>query len=279
MCINCGGSFQFNLQQAAHLMLIANALLGSIILFFGLVLAASAGIGGGGITLPILIVIFGFDFKHSVVLSLCAVLGNIVSQFGLNFSARHPENLSRPLIYWEAVVILLPAQLAGSSIGVLLSEMAPNTLLEILAMAILLFAAIKTLRKGLVRYKQESLGNNESNKIESLSPDFTPSLIAEPLLDEEGSGINSRSMSVNDEYRVLALQSLDRSTRNSVKHSPALYPWSIIIILVGLWVANASLLVSMTEFGKCTWEYFLLLLATFPLLMSVCISGFSYVVR
>jgi hypothetical protein len=261
-------------------MLIANAVVGSIVLFLGLVLASSAGIGGGGITLPILMVIFGFDFTHSVVLSLCAVLGNIISQFGLNFNARHPEFFPRPLIYWEAVLILLPAQLAGSSIGVLLSEMAPNTALKILAMATLLFAGVKTLLKGLVRYQQESLSKTDvADEPKPVMANLSTASNEMPLLCDENSRMRSNSLSVNDDYEVMALQSLDRTTRVSVKQSPAQYPWAIIRTLVCLWIANASLLVSMTQFGKCSWQYFLLLMATFPLLLSVCVGGFFFVIR
>lgn len=71
---------------------------------FSTTLASAAGIGGGGLTLPVLIIIFGFSFHKSVVLSLCSVLGNTLLQVTINASLRHPQEISRPLIYWDAIL-------------------------------------------------------------------------------------------------------------------------------------------------------------------------------
>jgi uncharacterized membrane protein YfcA len=81
-----------------------NSIAGSAVLFLSTTLASAAGIGGGGLTLPVLIIIFGFAFSKSVVLSLCSVLGNTLLQVVVNFSLRHPQEISRPLIYWDAIL-------------------------------------------------------------------------------------------------------------------------------------------------------------------------------
>ena len=84
--------------------LLLNSIVGSLALFLGSTLASAAGIGGGGLALPILITIFNFPFDKSVVLSLYAVWGNTLLQILFNFSLRHPQNVTRPLIYWDAIL-------------------------------------------------------------------------------------------------------------------------------------------------------------------------------
>lgn len=230
---------------------------GSILLYFGATLASAAGIGGGGLNLPILVVIFGFGFSKAAVLSLWTVLGNILAQFSLNYNARHPEKLSRPLIYWDVVLVLLPAQLGGASIGVLLSDVFPQTCLVILAMIILLYAGIKTLFKGIDKWKKETLKLSEKQ------------VITTPLVESDSSK--------TDDVELLIQQELDGRLSELIQHTPLEVPWAEIRALVGLWIVNASLLIGMNQFGDCSLEKYLFLGATYPVLISFCVGGFYYV--
>lgn len=54
------------------------------------------GIGGGGLNVPILLVVYGFDYHTSVVLSLATVLGNYISQV-----SQHVITESYVMMYWE----------------------------------------------------------------------------------------------------------------------------------------------------------------------------------
>ena len=96
----------------------------------------SGGIGGGGLNLPILLVVFKYrlilnklfviwwsinlwfeSVSRSVTLSLCAVFGSTICQFMLNYKSSHPSQSTRPLIYYDCVWILLPAQVSQSFHG------------------------------------------------------------------------------------------------------------------------------------------------------------------
>jgi len=160
-------------------------------LYFSCCIAAAGGIGGGGLNLPILLYIIKKGYRYvlllahlfvltlslstlssdAVILSLCTVLGNYVAQTSLNYKKYHPYCKRRPLIYWDVVLVLLPAQLAGSHIGVLLSQILPQTMLIVLALLVTVYALIKTYRKGMTYYNKESetllnqplIGNNDYN--------------------------------------------------------------------------------------------------------------------
>lgn len=136
--------------------MVSNELLGSFILYLSCCLSSSGGIGGGGLNLPILLVIFQFKYSTAVVLSLCTVLGNYIAQFLLNCNQRHPDEAKRPLIYFDAALILLPAQLGGSNIGVLIAALLPTTIILIVAMFLLLVVAVKMILKGIKIWKKET---------------------------------------------------------------------------------------------------------------------------
>jgi len=129
---------------------------GLILLFFSCAIASAGGIGGGGLNVPILLVVFGFNYDVAVVLSQCTVLGNYIIQSTINFRKHHPIEKSRPLIYWDIVLTLLPAQIGGSNIGVILESVLPVTVLLVLSILVVTFAAIKTGKKGLYLWHKES---------------------------------------------------------------------------------------------------------------------------
>lgn len=87
--------------------------LGSFIICFGLMIAASGGIGGGGMLLPLLIVVFGFNPKNAIPLSNITILGSSITNVCLNLSRRHPE-ADRPLIDWDLLLIMEPLIMAGA---------------------------------------------------------------------------------------------------------------------------------------------------------------------
>lgn len=58
----------------------ASFVAGCIVLYVFSTLAASSGIGGGALNVPILLAIFGYSYKTAIVLSICAVFGNVLLQ-------------------------------------------------------------------------------------------------------------------------------------------------------------------------------------------------------
>jgi len=107
------------------------------------------GIGGGGLNVPMLMLWSVFEIKEAVPLSHSAIVGNAFVMLFFNMPQRHPGAPQRPLIHYELALLILPAMLAGSNLGVLVSRVFPPTLLIILSLVLLLFATLKTLKRGL----------------------------------------------------------------------------------------------------------------------------------
>ena len=127
-----------------------------VVCYLAATLASAGGIGGGGLILPILLVVGDFDFEGAVILSMSAVFGNTLSQIIVNSIKRHPIEETRPLVDFDQVSILLPAQLAGANVGMQLSRALPSASLMIVAMVILIAASFKIFRKGIKLYKKET---------------------------------------------------------------------------------------------------------------------------
>jgi uncharacterized membrane protein YfcA len=137
-------------------------IINSIVIFCCNIIASAAGLGGGGLNLPLFLVLFKFEYSKSVVLSLCAVFGNITAQILINFRRRHPLNTSRHLIYWDVLLTMLPAQISGANLGVIAASILPPTVLLYAAMTVLTYATIRTFIKGRSYWLAESAMKSKS---------------------------------------------------------------------------------------------------------------------
>lgn len=127
-----------------------------IVVYLAATLGSAGGIGGGGLILPIILVVGGFPFDTAVILCITVVLGNTLSQVIVNMRKTHPLAETRPLIDFQLVSVFLPAQIGGANVGVLFAPALPSAALMILAMVMLLSVSLKVGRKGLSLYKKES---------------------------------------------------------------------------------------------------------------------------
>lgn len=129
---------------------------GLVLMFFSSVLCSSAGVGGGSLNVPILYSIIGFDYDTATVLSLCTLMGNYLLQVLVNLDKRHPTSPTTPLIYWDAVLVMLPAELGGANLGVIVAKSLPKTIIFTLAMVVLVIAVYFTAQKGKKLYHLEN---------------------------------------------------------------------------------------------------------------------------
>lgn len=229
---------------------------GAIVLYFGSSIGAAGGLGAGGLMVPILLVIFRFSFAEATVLSQCTIFGNYISQVFINFRKVHMNDKSRPLIYWDAIICLLPAQLGGSNIGFILQKILPETILLILALLITLFATFKTLIKGLHVYKQET---KENSTISDSGSKNDYSDVSNSLLNSNS--VSNSSVSIIQDKATLAIN----------------YPKLIMGVLVSVWLLYVCLYVTLKAVSLCSPTYFGVLVCIYPLLIVTILWAVSYV--
>lgn len=133
----------------------ASDIVGFLCAALGLILAAGGGIGGGGILVPIYILILGFLPKHAIPLSNVTVFGGAIANTMRNWSKRHPT-ADRPLIDWDLIVVMEPPTLAGALVGANLNKMLPETVVAVLLVLLLSFTSYNTLKKAQKMHQKET---------------------------------------------------------------------------------------------------------------------------
>merc|ERR1719192_2547609 len=118
-------------------------------------IAAGGGIGGGGVLVPTYIFILGFEPKYAIPLSNCTILGSSISNLILNIRKRH-EYADRPRIDWDIMLMMEPLTVAGALVGTFVNVISPPWVITIMLVLLLTATAIKTMKKGIKKYHQET---------------------------------------------------------------------------------------------------------------------------
>jgi hypothetical protein len=130
--------------------LCATVLLGALIM-----ITNAAGIGGGGAILPIIMI---FNFKVNVAVALCNVVICVgaVTRFAMEFNETHPYKKAKVIDY-GIVVLMLPAIMLGSFLGVQVNIVVPQVVILTLLGVVLCFVSYRSTVKGIQLYKEEQL--------------------------------------------------------------------------------------------------------------------------
>lgn len=136
--------------------LTSNDFTGFLCAVCGLMVAAGGGIGGGGILVPIYILVMGFSPKNAIPLANVTVFGGAVANTYLNSKKRHPL-ADRPMVDWDLIMIMEPLTIAGALIGAFLNKLLREEVLVVMLVLLLSFTAYSTLKKATKMYKIESI--------------------------------------------------------------------------------------------------------------------------
>mmetsp|Transcript_63707 Transcript_63707/g.136963 ORF Transcript_63707/g.136963 Transcript_63707/m.136963 type:complete len:574 (-) Transcript_63707:94-1815(-) len=130
----------------------------TLLVFLAAALAAGAGVGGGGVFVPLLVMLSGLRAELAVPLSQCMILCASIVNIAIFLPQSHPDFPKQPVIDYDCVLLLEPMLGLGVTIGVLLNQTAPQWLILVLLCMTLGFALWRTVSKGLKQWGQESSG-------------------------------------------------------------------------------------------------------------------------
>lgn len=122
--------------------------IGSIL--FGLIMLLSnvAGIGGGGIAIPMIQIFFGWeDLKKAIAISSFSICCSSFGRFFFNWKERHPEKPSMSAIDYGLTNIMMPLALIGTQVGAFLYLLLPAMIINIVLTLLLLYLWVKSCRK------------------------------------------------------------------------------------------------------------------------------------
>lgn len=130
-------------------------IIGVVTLAILMMLCTVAGIGGGGITIPILQVFFVFEFKEATAVSGISILICSMARYIYNFKQMHPEKQAVAIDYGLAI-IMLPTVMMGSFIGVIMNAAMPDLVLQVCLTLLLGFLTVQSLMKAREILKKEN---------------------------------------------------------------------------------------------------------------------------
>ncbi|KAG8656393.1 sulfite exporter TauE/SafE family protein 3 isoform X2 [Manihot esculenta] len=134
---------------------------GSIIGFFGAAFGSVGGVGGGGIFVPMLTLIIGFDAKSSTAISKCMITGAAASTVYYNLKLRHPT-LDLPIIDYDLALLFQPMLVLGISIGVVFNVIFADWMITVLLIILFFATSTKAFFKGVETWKKETIIKKEA---------------------------------------------------------------------------------------------------------------------
>ncbi|KAG6520801.1 hypothetical protein ZIOFF_017862 [Zingiber officinale] len=136
---------------------------GSMIGFFGAAFGSVGGVGGGGIFMPMLALIVGFDPKSTTAISKCMIMGAAGSTVYYNLKLRHPS-LHMAVIDYDLALLIQPMLMLGISIGVIFNGVFPDWMVTVLLIVLFIGTSTKAFMKGVDTWKLETILKREAAK-------------------------------------------------------------------------------------------------------------------
>ncbi|CDW79605.1 UNKNOWN [Stylonychia lemnae] len=133
-----------------------------------------AGLGGGGVIIPLSMIFFVFDTKNAIAISNFAIFTCSVTRYLYTLDKKNPEKKEYVLIDYNIAIVMLPTVMMGSLTGVFLNIILPAIVLQLILTALLVFLGIQSLMKGKDMYKKETIKfEQESLKKKNLENSLT----------------------------------------------------------------------------------------------------------
>ena len=159
---------------------------GTFIFTIVMMLSKVAGIGGGGIAIPIISYFFNFGLKPATAISSFSILIASLAYFAYNYNLKNPDKPQMPAIDYGLAVVMMPLTLLGSLIGAYFYISFPEMILLIILTLLLIFLTFNSWTKGLEIYAKESeqIAAEEAQNNENVPKDVELAKMPTPLKSE-----------------------------------------------------------------------------------------------
>ncbi|ONI15910.1 hypothetical protein PRUPE_3G068400 [Prunus persica] len=225
---------------------------GTVIGFIGASFGTVGGVGGGGIFVPMLTLIIGFDEKSSTAISKCMITGGAAASVFYNLRLRHPT-LDLPIIDYDLALLLQPMLMLGISIGVSFNVIFADWMITVLLIIFFLGTSTKAFLKGVEAWKRETVMKQEFARLMQSDGNSSDEVEYRPL----ASGPNN-----------VILLGTKESKRTEVSIIENVY-WKELLLLVAVWVIILALQIAKNYTTTCSAEYWVLNLLQIPVAFGV----------
>jgi len=128
----------------------------TILIVITAMLSAAAGMGGGGVYVPLLLLFLGFSTKEAVPLSQAMIVGGAVVNVVMFCGDRNPKYPNRPRIDYDVIMMMNPGLAAGVTLGVMCHLISPQWLIVTTLLVTLAITLQKSSIKGVAAWNKES---------------------------------------------------------------------------------------------------------------------------
>ncbi|KAH0793060.1 sulfite exporter TauE/safE family protein [Histomonas meleagridis] len=159
-------------------------IIGMICVFIAGIFVSGAGIGGGGLFVPILILVVEFPSEYSIPTSKALIFGGSLAVTIFNLRKRHPF-YDRPLINYNVACCIEPISWLGTILGVIFNSVIPAWLLYIVQFILLSYTAYSTLMKGIKDQRKAKALKENPDSMESNLISNTPGQYSGPAYSKK----------------------------------------------------------------------------------------------
>lgn len=223
--------------------------IGTVIGFLGAAFGSVGGVGGGGIFVPMLSLIMGFDPKSATAISKCMIMGAAGSTVYYNLKLKHPT-LDMPIIDYDLALLIQPMLMLGISIGVAFNVIFADWMVTVLLIILFIGTSTKAFFKGVETWNKETILKKEAAK----------RLVSDDTGNQEV------------EYKPLPSGPGNISQRNSRESEVTILEnvyWMELGLLVLVWVAFLGIQIAKNHTATCSVGYWVLNLLQVPISFSV----------
>lgn len=220
--------------------------LATVIGFLGSAFGTVGGVGGGGIFVPMLTLIVGFDTKSAAALSKCMIMGASASSVWYNLRVRHPTR-EVPILDYDLALLFQPMLMLGITLGVALSVVFPYWLITVLTIILFLGTSSRSFFKGIQMWNEETILKKEIEK-------------------RQETHVNSHGeLLIDAEYEPL----VPREEKTTLEILRFNLRWKRILVLLLVWVFFLVLQVLKNDAAACSKWYWVFFFLQFPVALWV----------
>ncbi|KAI4976941.1 hypothetical protein ZWY2020_050548 [Hordeum vulgare] len=230
--------------------------LGSFIGFFGAAFGSIGGVGGGGVFVPMLTLIIGFDPKSSAAMSKCMIMGAAVSTVYCNVKLKHPT-LDMPVIDYDLALLIQPMLMLGVSIGVICNVIFPDWLVTVLLIILFIVTSTKAFLKAVETWKKETIIIAEATKQ------------SEETSEEQEYMQLSAGLDAASQSEILSDHDQNETPPDEAVSIWKNVYWKEVGLLGFVWVAFLALQLAKNYMATCSISYWVLNLLQIPVSVGV----------
>eukprot|EP00884_Botryococcus_braunii_P020922 jgi/Botrbrau1/7513/Bobra.0019s0004.1 len=242
-------------------------------------IAASAGLGGGGVLVPLFLLILGFKTHVAVALSNITIVAGALVNLFFNLGKRHPHS-EKPLVDWDLILVMEPTTILGALAGGYLNKVTP-TYMTTCGLALLLgYVSYKLVVRAIATWRKETRALHSLPAAAAVDP------VQAPLLSGEEDGGEGQQNGVapveGDAVLPMSSRAVNRAAGQGlgipaarVPQLPPLKIGTLVFLFLAVFAGDYG-----KQLMKCgTWQYWLMVLSIVPLALLVTLIARDVMLR